>query len=187
MRKRPPIIYIGWKAIPLLLFFILSQMIGCGGEENDTSRNSSFPPQLELMNAAPEFSLVDLSGNRKNSEDYKGKITIVNFWATWCGYCRKEIPGFNHLKEKYQNQGVQIIGVSLDSSTRIVRAFLEDVPIDYDVLMGDRKISNDFGGIVGLPTTFIIDREWRVRKVFPGYVGQHVIEKEVKALLPSKG
>ncbi len=183
MRKRHPIIYV----IPLLFFFIFSQMIGCGGEENETSWNSSFPPQVEVMNAAPEFTLVDLSGNKKNSEDYKGKITIVNFWATWCGYCRKEIPGFNHLNEKYRGQGVQIVGVSLDSSTQVVRTFLENVPIDYDVLMGDRKISNDFGGIVGLPTTFIIDKEWRIRQIFPGYVGQEVIEKEVKALLSSKG
>ncbi len=170
----------------LLLVLVFSQIIGCGGEENETSRDSAYSNRLELMNDAPEFILNDLSGNRKSSEDYKGKITVINFWATWCGYCRKEIPDFNRLHEKYKKQGVQIIGISMDSSTRLVRTFLEDIPIDYDLLMGDSKVSSDFGGITGIPTTFIIGRQWRIRQVFPGYVGQNVVENEIKALLSSK-
>ena len=170
----------------LLLVLVFSQIIGCGGEENETSPDSVFSDRVELMNDAPEFILNDLSGNRKSSEDYKGKITVVNFWATWCGYCRKEIPDFNRLFEKYKEQGVQIIGISLDTSSKPVHTFLEEVPIDYDVLMGNSAVSSDFGGITGIPTTFIIDRQWRIRQVFPGYVGQNVVEKEIKALLSSK-
>jgi peroxiredoxin len=177
----------GRNRIFLLLFVVLNLMMGCGDRENSASRGSQFPSRVEVMETAPDFMLNDLAGNQRSSQDYKGKITVLNFWATWCGYCVKEIPEFNHLNRKYGAQGVQIVGVSLDASARVVRRFIEDRPISYDVLMGNREISFDFGGIAGLPTTFIIDQQWRIRQVFPGYVGQYVIEKEIKALLSTKG
>jgi peroxiredoxin len=180
-------VYSRRELVFLLLFLVLNLMIGCGEGENSTSRSSQFPRRVIVMDVAPDFMLNDLAGNRRSSQDYKGKITIINFWATWCGYCVKEIPEFNHLNKKYGAQGVQIVGVSLDASARIVRRFIEDRPINYDILMGNREISFDFGGIAGLPTTFIIDRQWRIRQVFPGYVGQYIIEKEIKALLSTKG
>ena len=177
--------YIWWKYTPLLLLFVVSQIIGCGREEGDDSP-SSIHRGIALMDTAPDFVLEDLSGNQKSSKEYKGQIIVLNFWATWCTYCRIEIPDLNHLNEKYGDQGVRFVGISMDASSRAVRRFLDDVPIEYDVLMGNSKISRDFGGITGLPTTFIIDRQWRIRQIIPGYVGRQTIEKGIKTLLLTK-
>lgn len=165
------------------VLFVLSPLIGCGGGEEKEHSKRSAGSRIALMGPAPEFALEDLSGKIKSSADYKGKVTIVNFWATWCGYCRIEIPDFNYLSKKYKKQGVAFIGISLDASPRIVRRFMKEVPIDYDVVMGHSKVSSDFGGITGLPTTIIIDRQWRIRQIIPGYVKRHTIEKEILEIL----
>ena len=113
---------------------------------------------------APTWSLQDLAGNVVNSDQFKGKVVVVDFWATWCGPCREEIPGYIKLQEKYGKDGLVIIGVSLDRrGPEAVRKFAEREGMNYIVVMGDATTVEAFGGFDAIPTTFLIDRTGQIR------------------------
>jgi thiol-disulfide isomerase/thioredoxin len=134
---------------------------------------------------APLFSLKDLDGSPVKS-DYQGKITLVNFWASWCGPCRMEIPDFIELYRTYKDRKVEIIGISLDrEGPEKVRSFVESYKINYPVGMIDRKqeVARAFGGFRGIPTTFIIDQKGRIYKRYEGVRSKVVFENDIKALL----
>jgi cytochrome c biogenesis protein CcmG/thiol:disulfide interchange protein DsbE len=133
--------------------------------------------------AAPQFSLVSLSGDRINLEDYKGKVVLLDFWATWCGPCRIEIPGFVKLQNKYASQGLAIIGVSMDDGPEPVRQFYSEFHMNYPVVMGSDKLGELYGGIMGLPTSFLIGRDGRIYSKHVGLTDESVFESEIKELL----
>ena len=109
--------------------------------------------------AAPEFSLKNLSGQTVRLADYRGKIVVLDFWATWCPPCRKEIPDFVQLQKDYGEKGVQILGISVDrGGTKLLTPFAEKYKINYPILLSDGKVDQAYGGITGIPTTFIIDQ-----------------------------
>jgi len=137
--------------------------------------------------AAPAFSLTDLNGRKLELADYKGKVVLLDFWATWCGPCRIEIPGFVQLQERYRAQGLAVIGISLDDGPEPVREFYREYKMNYPVAMGDQKVSELFGGILGLPTTFIIGRDGRVYSKHVGATDISVFEEEIKELLAAEG
>ena len=130
------------------------------------------------------FELVDMSGNIYTQNETKGKYLIVNFWATWCGPCKAEIPGFIDLQNKYKDDLV-ILGISVDRrQTRDrVAPFAKDYNINYPVLFTDGKIEKDYGGINGIPTTFILDRELNIAQEIVGYRSDAVFEQAIKSLL----
>jgi peroxiredoxin len=133
---------------------------------------------------APAWELTDLEGKTVHSADFKGKVVVLDFWATWCPPCRAEIPDFIVLENKYSDKGLAVIGVSVDqASLKTVKAFAEKNGINYPVVLADNKIVDAFGGIDGLPTTFIIDRNGNIVKQHLGFTPPTTIEKEVKALL----
>jgi peroxiredoxin len=132
---------------------------------------------------APEFSLTDLNGRQLNLADYKGKVVLLDFWATWCGPCRIEIPGFVQLQERYRAQGLAVIGISMDDGPKPVREFYREFRMNYPVAMGDQKVSELFGGIFGLPTTFLIGRDGRIYSKHIGATDVSVFEEEIKELL----
>lgn len=116
-----------------------------------------------VSETAPEWQLNDVDGNPMKLSDFKGKVVILDFWATWCPPCREEIPGFIALQEKYGDGGLTIIGVSLDKQgPLVVKSFMRRFGMNYPVVMGDEKIFADYGGIEALPTTFIIDRQGNI-------------------------
>ena len=135
-----------------------------------------FPP-------APGFSLISLSGEKINLADYKGKVVLLDFWATWCGPCRIEIPGFVELQRKYGSQGLSIIGVSMDDGPEPVRQFYRDFHMNYPVAMGSDKLGELYGGILGLPTSFLIGRDGRIYAKHVGLTDESVFESEIKELL----
>lgn len=132
---------------------------------------------------APVFSATDLNGRKLNLEDYKGKVVLLDFWATWCGPCRIEIPGFVELQDRYRDQGLVVIGVSMDDSVEPVREFYREFEMNYPVVMEDGRISELYGGIIGLPTTFIIGRDGRIYSKHMGANDVSVFEEEIKELL----
>jgi cytochrome c biogenesis protein CcmG, thiol:disulfide interchange protein DsbE len=132
---------------------------------------------------APEFSLTDLGGQKLDLATYRGKVVLLNFWATWCAPCRTEIPHFVDLQNKYRDQGLQIIGISLDDDARPVRAFYQQFKMNYPVAVGDASLAERYGGILGLPVSFLITCDERIYARHAGETDISVIEQEIKPLL----
>ena len=133
---------------------------------------------------APAWSLMDLAGNEIRSDQLKGKVVVLDFWATWCGPCRMEIPGYIELQKKYADQGLTIVCVSLDQQgPGVVQRFVAQSGINYPIVMGDQKIVEAFGGVEGIPTTFIIDRDGNIREKKVGAMPTAQFEKLLKPVL----
>jgi peroxiredoxin len=142
---------------------------------------------MEDHPAAPEFTLTDLSGQTLKLSNYRGKVVLLDFWATWCGPCRMEIPGFVELQNKYRDQGFQVIGVSMDDGPEPVRDFYKEFKMNYPVAMGDDKLGELYGGVLGLPTSFVIGRDGRIYAKHVGASDISVFEEEIKTLLQAQG
>ena len=132
---------------------------------------------------APEISLTDIAGKRLDLADYKGKVVVLDFWATWCGPCRAEIPGFVVMQEKYASQGFSLIGISMDDDSAPVVDFYKEFRMNYPVAVGNQRIGELYGGILGLPTTFLIGRDGRIYAKHTGGINPAIIEEEVQQLL----
>ena len=136
---------------------------------------------------APDFTSPDLNGNPLTLSNYRGKVVLLDFWATWCDPCREEIPRFIALQEKYRDQGFQIVGVSIDDSPEPVREFQRQFKMNYPVVMGNAKIAQLYGGILGLPVAFMIGKDGEIHAKHIGAMDVAVIEKEILGLLSRNG
>jgi peroxiredoxin len=124
---------------------------------------------------AADFSLTDLQGHKLNLVDYKGKVILLNFWATWCVPCQTEIPRFIEWQKRHGDLGFQVIGISMDDDEKDVRKFVDRYKPNYPIAMGTEKLAKSYGGILGLPANLIIDRKGRI-------VAKHVGETDLDAL-----
>jgi peroxiredoxin len=132
----------------------------------------------------PEWSLKDADGKMVHSTDFKGKVVILDFWATWCGPCRAEIPNFIVLQRQYEKQGLVVVGLSVDEDgAHVVKPFAQRLGMNYPVVLADKKTQDAFGGIEAVPTTFIIDRKGRIAKEHMGFADKDEFENEIKPLL----
>ena len=133
---------------------------------------------------APDWSLKDLNGKEISFSQLKGKVVIVDFWATWCPPCRAEIPGFVELYKKYEKDGLVIVGMSLDEKgASVVKPFVKKQKMNYPVVLADDKIADAFGGVKSIPSTFIINRKGQIVQQHVGFADKKEFEKEIKALL----
>ena len=132
---------------------------------------------------APDFSITDLSGQTLQLSRYRGKVVLLNFWATWCSPCRSEIPRFVDLQNTYDKEGLQIVGISLDDDPRLVRTFYQQLRMNYPVAIGDAKLAEQYGGVLGLPVSFLIGRDSRIYAKHAGETDIFLIEREIKSLL----
>ena len=134
--------------------------------------------------AVPDFMLRDIQGNNFRMSALKGKVVIVDFWATWCQPCKIEIPWFIEMYDRYRAQGLEVVGVAMDEEgLEVVKPFAEKYKMNYRVLLGNETVATQFGGIYGLPTTFIVGRDGKVRDKHIGLVSREVFEEAVKKLL----
>ncbi len=145
-----------------------------------TNSSKTTPTGLGPGKTAPDFTLKTLSGKVVSLSDYRGKVVLVNFWASWCPPCREEMPLFKRVYEKYKKKGFEILAVSTDSSVDPVKKFVKEHGISFTVLMDDGKVSSTYG-IQGLPTSFLIDRDGRILKVRLGEYKE--VEKDLKKFL----
>lgn len=140
--------------------------------------------QAQVGEQAPAFSLKDKDGKVLSAESMKGKVIVLNFWATWCPPCRAEIPAFKSVYEKYKAKGVEIVGVSLDhKGWDVIRPFLDQHKINYPVVLGGADIAKAYGNVRSIPTTFIIDRDGKVVDSHVGAMSEDQLVKSFEKLL----
>ena len=133
---------------------------------------------------APDFNLPQLSGQDLQLSSSRGKVVLLDFWASWCEPCRVETPHLIEMQKKYGDQGLQIIGVSMDDSPEPARAFYSQFHMNYPVVMGNAKIGELYGGVLGLPIAFLIDRNGYIYKKHMGATDPALLEREIRILLP---
>ena len=132
----------------------------------------------------PDFSLPSATDDGVvASSHHQGKVLLINFWATWCGPCREEIPDLVRLHDSYKGKGFTVIGISLDDSRRVVRRFVQRLGIPYPMAMGNSKTARAFGGVFGVPQSFLVDRKGRIVKSYMGLTDPGNIERDITALL----
>jgi len=132
---------------------------------------------------APDFTRADLAGKPVRLAGYRGKLVLLNFWASWCGPCLEEMPRLSAWQRAYGAEGLQIIGVSMDDDAAPVKRLLARHPVSYPVVMGDAKLGAAFGGVLGLPLTYLIDRRGRIVARYQGESDLAKMEQTIKALL----
>ena len=141
---------------------------------------------VQVSKAPPDFTLKDAAGKRISLSDFKGKVVLLNFWATWCGPCKVEIPWFIEFEKQYQAQGFTVLGVSMDEDGwKAITPYVAEHRVNYPVVLGDEDVSRDYGGIDALPTTFVIARDGKVSAIHQGLPeqGRAEYEKEIRELL----
>jgi cytochrome c biogenesis protein CcmG/thiol:disulfide interchange protein DsbE len=159
-------------------------LLGClGCSLSPVNAATELKPENE-RHVAPDFALKDADGKLVHLSDYKGKVVVLDFWATWCGPCRIEIPWFTDLQRNQKDKGFEVLGVSMDDEGwEVVKPFLTEVGVNYRVVMGNDSTAQAYGGVDALPTTFLIDREGKIAAVHVGLANKKDIVDGVEQLL----
>jgi cytochrome c biogenesis protein CcmG/thiol:disulfide interchange protein DsbE len=155
-----------------------------GACENLFLKRMEAEPVPVADKAAPDFTLVDATGASVRLSDYKGKVVLLNFWATWCAPCKAEIPWFAEFERTYKHRGFAVIGVSMDDDGwKSVRPYMDAKKIGYRVALGNEALAKNYGGVESLPETLVIDREGRIAARHIGIVSKSDYENEIIQIL----
>src|SRR6185312_748815 len=169
------------KSLLLVTAAVAALLWSCSGKDPFNAEAQS----IKNRKPAADFTLRDANGTAVKLSDYRGKVVLLNFWATWCGPCTLEIPWFIEFEQQYKTQGFAVVGVSMDEDGwNAIKPYMAAHKMNYRVLLGDDSVSQLYGGVESLPTTFLIDRKGRV--AFPphiGLAGKNEYLKEIQSLL----
>jgi thiol-disulfide isomerase/thioredoxin len=145
---------------------------------------TAYAAQLVKRQKAPNFSLQSQNGKMIELSKLKGKVVLVNFWATWCPPCRAEIPDFIEVYKAYKSKGFEIVGIALDEDGWLkVTPYVEEVKINYPIVLGSAKVVQQYGGIDAIPMTFIIDKKGYIVDSQMGILSKELLEQKLKSLL----
>ena len=170
----------------LFLSLIAFGLVGCNQKSASLAqpRTNLIAPG-DLGSSLPEFTVKDLQGHEISSADLRGKVLLIDFWATWCQPCKKEMPGYQKLAERYGSQGFVVIGFKFDTmaDTEDPVQFAQKMGVHYPLAVAPDELKQKFGGIEGLPTTLLYDRKGILRKKVIGFEYTDAFESELKPFL----
>ena len=148
----------------------------------NAARDSGGPA---VKGPAPDFELENIAGGKLKAADLKGKVLIVDFWATWCEPCIAEIPKFNKMADEFKGKNVEIVGITVESAHDTIRPKVKETGMKYTVLVGNDKVVEGFGGLIGFPTTFVVTKDFKIYKKYMGALPDKDVRlrKDVEKLL----
>jgi peroxiredoxin len=140
----------------------------------------------DTRKAAPEFSLKDEMGNTLSVESYRGKVVLLDFWATWCHGCKEEIPWFSEFQRRYAKSGLRVVGVSMDDDGwKSVKPFLASAKVPYSIVIGNQTMAKEYG-IEQMPVAYLIDRKGRIAAAYVGLADRNNVEMNIRAMLANR-
>ena len=178
MKRSPLALVVVAFVVALMLYF---------GYHSARRSGPSFAPRLTPFSLAPDFSLEALDGKTLRLSDLRGKAVLLNFWATWCGPCKIEMPWFVELQNQYASQGLQIVGVAMDDASKEdIGKFAKDMGVNYPILIGKESVGDQYGGVPALPESFLIGRDGKIVDKIIGLQGKAEIEDAIKKALSTQ-
>ena len=162
---------------------VIAALCSCSGSSETKAASR---PSKERK-PAPEFTLKDANGSTVKLSDYRGKVVLLNFWATWCGPCALEIPWFIEFEQQFKARGFEVVGISMDEDGwTAIKPYATEHRMNYRVLLGNDSVSDLYGGVEALPTSFVIDREGKIATVHVGLAEKNEYIDEIQGLLTEK-
>jgi len=153
---------------------------------SNTNVKAAVKPEKDRK-MAPDFALKDATGKTVKLSEHKGKVVLLNFWATWCGPCKIEIPWFIDFQQQFKDRDFAILGISMDDDGwKSVKPYLEQKKINYQVMIGTEELSTLYGGVDSLPTSFLIDRAGKIASIHTGLISKSEYQTEIQDLLDGK-
>lgn len=182
------------RSIPAYLFIFTVLLAGCEPSEQTVDFKADQNPGLSASQSSlpapatsdimPEFALDAINGGTFDSSAQEGRVLIFNFWATWCAPCRVEIPDLIELQEEFGGDQFEIVGISIDmDGDTVVKEFVDEMNINYPILIDDGEIANAFGGVFALPTTFVVDKQGKITHRTIGLFPVDSIKEELAAMI----
>jgi thiol-disulfide isomerase/thioredoxin len=178
----------------VLLLILLLTIFGCGNKEKNAEDNSKKNAENVFTvsevtnneNLAPEFTWENAAGTQNDFDSYRGQLTIVNFWATWCSPCKKEIPYLIAMGKDFEPWGLKVLGISIDRGRNVVvdvSNFVKEYKINYDIIIDDGSLQKAFGNVRGVPVTFFIGKDGRILDSFAGIRPKEVFVAKINQYL----
>ncbi len=180
---------VAWVFVAMLVAAIVARRAGVSRLVHDlrqpraAATQTQGPAPGEVGARLADFSFRDIAGREIGYEQLRGKVLLIDFWATWCAPCKVEMPGYQELQERYGGRGLVVVGFAMDADADAVRQFAREMGIRYTLALSTPELQDKFGGILGLPTTIVVDRKGGIRKKVIGFEYKQSFETTLKEIL----